>query len=234
MIKINRLTQVAERVGKSALFLCECGTRKLQSYYGVKSGKIKSCGCLSREAVIKRNKESSTHRMTGSSEYNSWLRMKARCSYEKDKDFPNYGGRGIKVCDRWINSFENFIEDMGKKPSKGLTLDRKDTNEGYFKENCRWANTFVQSENKRPRGGTSKYRGVTKESRRNKWTTKITIPLHLRTGKRKTVCVGNFYTELEAAKAYDRKIVELGLPKMTNFPEDYIGIDTNILNKIEG
>lgn len=82
-------------------------------------------------------------------EYKAWLSMKSRCYYEDNIGYKNYGGRGIKVCDSWLNSFENFIKDMGDKPSLEYSLDRINVNGDYSKENCRWATKLEQSNNKR-------------------------------------------------------------------------------------
>ena len=80
--------------------------------------------------------------------YTSWQAMKQRCYYPKHKDYANYGGRGITVCDRWQNSFANFIADMGERP-KGLTLERRDTNGNYEPTNCYWATASEQMINRR-------------------------------------------------------------------------------------
>ncbi len=79
-----------------------------------------------------------------------WMGMKQRCYNSNNKDFHYYGGRGIKVCDRWLNSFENFYVDMGECP-KGLCIDRIETNSGYKPENCRWTNMTVQANNRNAR-----------------------------------------------------------------------------------
>ena len=81
-------------------------------------------------------------------EFNSYQSMLQRCTKTTNKDYKNYGGRGINVCERWLNSFEAFLEDMGKRPS-GMTLDRIDYNGNYEKSNCRWAPEVVQNRNKR-------------------------------------------------------------------------------------
>jgi len=89
-----------------------------------------------------------THGMSSTPEYKTWCDMKTRCLKEKNKDYKNYGGRGIKVCDKWKNSFENFYKDMGDRPDC-KSLDRIDVNGNYCKKNCRWANWEQQQNNKR-------------------------------------------------------------------------------------
>jgi hypothetical protein len=84
-----------------------------------------------------------------SPEYNAWIHMIHRCTNEHDKAFKNYGGRGISVCPRWINSFDDFVLDMGPRPGKGFSLDRIDTNKGYEPQNCRWSDRVEQANNKR-------------------------------------------------------------------------------------
>lgn len=81
-------------------------------------------------------------------EYRAWNLMKRRCLNKNTKEYSNYGGRGIKICDRWINCFSNFLEDMGKKP-KGHSLDRINPNGDYSPENCRWADWWDQERNRR-------------------------------------------------------------------------------------
>lgn len=83
----------------------------------------------------------------GTSTYNSWTAMKSRCLNPQNLRFSDYGGRGITICDRWLD-FRNFLEDMGERP-KGLTLDRKDNNKGYEPDNCRWATWAEQLANRK-------------------------------------------------------------------------------------
>jgi hypothetical protein len=80
-------------------------------------------------------------------EYRCWQHIKTRCTNPRCKEYKNYGGRGIKICERWMK-FENFLEDMGRR-EKGMTIDRKDVNGDYCPENCTWSNWITQSRNKR-------------------------------------------------------------------------------------
>jgi len=126
---------------------CECGTVKSIESYPLRKGMTRSCGCLNIETAIKRNKVGK-HLMSYSTEYHIYQDMKARCRNQKAINFDDYGGRGIAVCDRWLESFENFYEDMGDRPSKQHSLDRIDGSKGYSKENCRWATLEQQANNK--------------------------------------------------------------------------------------
>ena len=92
---------------------------------------------------------SKTHRMTKSLEYRSWISMKERCFNPNTKYYSYYGGRGITVCDRWKNSFENFFADMGSRISHDYSLDRIDNNKNYFAENCKWSTRKEQINNRR-------------------------------------------------------------------------------------
>ncbi len=89
------------------------------------------------------------HGTVGTPEYQCWTSMKARCYSPSCGSFAAYGGRGITICDRWLNSFENFLADMGQRPSDGHSLDRIDVNGNYEPSNCRWATSDVQSRNTR-------------------------------------------------------------------------------------
>jgi len=89
-----------------------------------------------------------THGMSGTPEYRAWLHMKDRCFNPNSKDYPNWGGRGITVCDRWLN-LENFLADMGSRPNLKHSLDRIDNNDDYSPDNCKWSTKAEQGNNKR-------------------------------------------------------------------------------------
>jgi hypothetical protein len=109
-------------------------------------GNTNSCGCLHREMLLDRNNKNSTHKMSDHFVYRRWGKMKERCLNPKRKDYKNYGGRGIKICERWL-VFENFLEDMGIPPRE-LSIDRIDHDGNYEPGNCRWATAEQQQNNR--------------------------------------------------------------------------------------
>ncbi len=129
---------------------CDCGNEKvvgLRCLSDALLGKgTRSCGCLHRESAVER---STTHGATGTPEHRAWQAMIQRCTNRNLGTYPGYGGRGITVCERWRASFENFIADMGPKPSPRHSLDRIDNDAGYEPSNCRWALPAVQARNTR-------------------------------------------------------------------------------------
>ena len=126
---------------------CICGEITIVSGTAIRDGTIKSCGCWRRKRMEGLNKSHGESRPE-SPEYKAWHNMKDRCFNPNATDGKYWMGRGIKVCDRWMNSFENFLGDMGRKPV-GFTLDRIDSDGDYEPGNCRWATWKEQRKNQR-------------------------------------------------------------------------------------
>jgi hypothetical protein len=129
---------------------CDCGREKEVMSVCLHNGSSKSCGCATKRMFL--TKQTIHGGFLGGKptpEYRTWSCMKCRCYNPNDPGYPRYGAKGIAVCDRWRNSFANFLADMGPKPEGGgWSLDRKDGTKGYSPDNCRWATATQQSRNR--------------------------------------------------------------------------------------
>ena len=179
---------------------CDCGKIKIVRLKDVLGGKIKSCGCLSRETTIKRNANGFLcpayyDKKLFAKLRQCYLDINRRCKDANNDWYPEYGGRGIQNL--W-DTFKDFFMDVGQEFASGLTIDRLDVDGNYCKENCRWTTVSVQNHNKRGYGKYSKFIGVCWDKNRRRWKSSI-----CQNGVKKNIA--RFLSEIDAAKAYDNE-----------------------------
>ena len=144
LLVVNPVGKIKQHL--SFLCQCDCGVLKIIRGSNLKAEQVRSCGCLGREIQPLRNRK---HGMRNTAVYRVWVRMISRCTNPKGDSYKDYGGRGIKVCERWKNSFEMFLADMPPFPGKGWSIERNNVNGDYEPENCKWLPLEEQARNKR-------------------------------------------------------------------------------------
>ncbi|HDR8199935.1 TPA: AP2 domain-containing protein [Bacillus cereus] len=182
---------------------CDCGNERKVRAQMLNSGRTQSCGCLRTERRIEKiTKHNNSKKGDKTPEYIAWSEIKRRCYNQNFKQFPDYGGRGVIVCDRWKDSFENFLKDMGEKPTPDHSIDRIDVNGNYEPTNCRWADRISQQRNRRVRKESlTGHKGVNLIKRSGKYNVRISVNKEL-------IIIGNFDTleeAIEARKKAERK-----------------------------
>lgn len=179
------------------LCICDCGNEAEVTGTNLRQSQTLSCGCLQKERTSDASK---THGLNGTPEHSSYYSMMYRCYKESDNNYENYGGRGIKVCDRWREPDDvgliNFINDMGERP-EGTTLDRIDVDGDYCPENCRWITRDIQSYNTRKKVTNKTGRTGVHLSGHNTYNVKIGY-------KGKSINVGTYKTYEEACFAREQ------------------------------
>jgi len=143
--KRGRLTVIKIYSHNKVKWLCRCDCGKETLVWASNLKRTKSCGCLIKETASKRFKK---HGLAKTPEHIAWAAMRQRCLFKGHKNYHNYGGRGILICKEW-DLFENFLSDMGKRPSPDHSLERINNELGYSKENCKWATRLEQGQNTR-------------------------------------------------------------------------------------
>ncbi len=147
--RFNRLEVIKLRGrGRSKILIwecrCDCGKTAFACTTDLKTGGVRSCGCLVTDSNVKRLTK---HGHANSLEYRIWGTMIARCDKPDHISYPDYGAKGVTVCERWRNSVADFINDMGPRPSRKHSIDRIDSAGNYEPSNCRWASPKEQSRN---------------------------------------------------------------------------------------
>lgn len=179
--KFGRLTVIKSIGSKNQqhiwLCKCECGKETISNTNRLKSGWKRSCGCIQKEQLAKRNKENAKHGLNNHPLHGVWHNMKDRCYRELCSEYQRYGGRGITVCDEWLHDFQAFYDwAITHGYTKGLTIDRIDNDGNYEPNNCRWA-TQKEQQNNRSTNHHLTYNGKTMTI--SEWADELSVPAYM-------------------------------------------------------
>ena len=201
-------TEKSKQKKRFGIYKCGyCGNEFKSCIANIKNNHTQSCGCHQKKMASTKNKK---HGFTKTRFYRSWADMRKRVLNINNVAYNNYGGRGIKICDRWLK-FENFMEDMYPTYKKDLTLDRINVNGNYEPSNCRWATIYTQARNTKEIrvNNTSGFRGVSFDKKSGKFLCQIGV-------NKKNKHIGRFNKATEAAYAYNNYVIENNLEHTIN------------------
>ena len=197
-------TEDSKKKRRYGIYKCGfCGEEFKAYTQHITSGNIKSCGCYNKRRLSETHK---THGLKYTRLYIIWTDIKKRTLNPKNKDYNDYGGRGISICDEWKTDFMSFYNwAMSNGYSDELSIDRIDNDGNYCPENCRWTTQTIQSRNQRiPKNNTSGFKGVSFRKKNKAFDARICV-------NKNGIFLGSFLTAVEAAKAYNNYIIENNL-----------------------
>lgn len=200
---------------RKAVFICPyCKEQFIAAISDVKTAHTKSCGCLSRNRVNQR-----IHNMSKTSLYRRYSCMKRRCYNKANESYHNYGGRGIKVCDEWMNDvmvYANYLMSLPHALESGYTIDRINNDGDYEPGNVRWVKRSVQLANRRRLNSKSGYTGVFWSDANNGWCSRITVDWNV-------INMGQSKTKEEALYKRNKYIINNGLDELGYRPQEWRG-----------
>ena len=210
-------TENSKKKFRYGIYKCGfCGTEFKTQINNVKNGNTKSCGCYKKRRTSEATK---THGLRNTRLYRIWSDIKRRTLNPNFKQYNDYGGRGITICEEWKNDFVSFHDwAMSNGYSDEFSIDRIDNDGNYEPSNCRWTTRTIQSRNQRiPKNNTSGYKGVSYNKRRGDYRAQIMVNL-------KRIHIGYFQTVIEGAIAYNNYIIENNLEGfiLNEIPEEYL------------
>jgi len=202
--------ETSKQKKRFGLYKCSCGKEFKTQISCINSGNTTSCGCYQ---ILSTKNRATTHGLTNHRLYNTWCHMISRVENQKNKDYKDYGGRGIAICEKWRKDFMAFYDwAISNGYSKDLTIDRINVNGNYEPLNCRFTTPLIQARNTQilRDDNTSGYRGVYFNKNAKKWKAQISV-------NKKRISLGTYLTAMEAAKIYDNYVIKNKLEHTRNF-----------------